>query len=142
MGLSGKLLLPSVLMSIVLLTGGMHCAHSGTRDVQACRLKPGLCSLMADWKRDAGGCLHIRTFRMAKNIVDSLPDELLNLDSMRLYLGPADKSNSSTHYNTLEYYYNSVCAANVPVDSTDKQWIEFVFDAQTRKFRSVAQYAQ
>lgn len=129
-------------MGVLLVSTGTHCSHNVTSRPAPCSLSPDLCNLVAEWKKDVGGCLHIRTFGMAQNITNSMPTNLLNLNSLQLYLGPADNRRSNFDYKTLEYYYNSPCSGNAPVDSSDKRWVEFAFDAQTRQFKSVSKYAQ
>jgi hypothetical protein len=97
--------------------------------------------LLNDWKSDRGGCAHVRNRGMAQSIMDSLPADLRNIDSMQKYLGNADYEHGNSEHRILDYYYHSTCNQGVPVDSADQQWVEFVFTADG-KLHSMGVYAE
>ena len=130
-----------VLLLLICAVLLVACWHHKAVNASTCRLSVRLCQQMAHWKNDKGGCNHLRNRSMAQFIVDSLPADLRNVDSMLRYLGPADEESGNGEFRILNYYYHSTCNNGRAVDSADQQWIEFVFTPDG-KFKSMGAYAE
>ncbi len=88
------------------------------------------------WKRDSCGCLHIRSYRMAK---DMLEDYNLINNTIIEFEKHFGTPNFIETYNTenekyLGYYYESICDKEKRmIKGADRSWMEFQFVNDTLK---------
>ena len=88
------------------------------------------------WKRDSCGCLHIRSYRMAKDMLEDY--NLLNntINEFEKYFGTPNfiKTYNTENEKFLGYYYESICDKEKKIiEGADCSWLEFQFVNDTLK---------
>lgn len=89
------------------------------------------------WRLDSLGCLNYRSVDVANAILNELPENYKNCDSMLVLLGAPNGKSQDTGYITYIYYFQIICE-QMEGETPDMQWMDFVFRSNDRKFDHLA----
>jgi hypothetical protein len=121
-----------ILIPFALILPAMSC-EPGPSQKKESKRADSIYVWMKKWKSDVHGCGHSRNYELATKMMNGFSSGMKNADSLRFYLGKPDKENLNADFLILGYYCNSICVDHMPSDSTDKEWVDFIFDARTKK---------
>ncbi len=94
-------------------------------------------SLIMNWKKDSLGCLMYRRFELAENLFIKYELEGKDVNKIIEVFGKPNEYNIDIKGTCGEmiYYCNSICYKNKIIDSSEKQWVLFVFE--NKKVKSI-----
>ena len=85
------------------------------------------------WRLDSLGCLNYRSVELANAVLNELPENYKNCDSILSLLGTPNEKSTGSDYITYIYYFQIICE-QMEGETPDMQWIEFTFMSKDHKF--------